>query len=60
MYRHGSIQKDFVLKNGKKKGRENKTKITPVVKWKCLGTRLRWWSHNIVNVPNATESFTLK
>lgn len=26
--------------------------------WKCFGTRR--WLHNIVNIPNAIESFTLK
>lgn len=29
------------------------------VPWKCSGIRKRWESNNIVNVLNATESFTL-
>lgn len=27
---------------------------------KCFGMRKRWWSHNFVNVLNATEWHTLK
>lgn len=28
--------------------------------WKCLGTRESWWLHDIVNILNITEPFTLK
>lgn len=31
----------------------------PFVPWKCSGIRKRWESNTIVNVLNATESFTL-
>lgn len=40
--------------------RDREGRISFGEKWKYFGTKQRWWLHNLVDVWNVTETYTLK